>query len=190
MWQVEGWQILNLTVSEMLMVFYGNSRMQGQLHSCRALFFHCSSPCAQSGQFLPTGMSAVGHTHSRQRLSSVRFHCITSSQVNRSWAPSPIHLSRVPSPLPSEARLWAKTFLSPLSLISICRLGGGELDLHKETASWAEPWWKCRNLFGRSSSPAAPFLCYSGRRPHKPCWFQKWAEPLQQWGTVWEGRGL
>lgn len=38
---------------------------------------------------------------------------------------------------------------------------------------------KMRNLFRRSSSPAVPFLCYSGRRTHRPCWFQKWAEPLR-----------
>lgn len=158
MWQVEGWLILNLTVSEMLMFFYGNSRMQGQLHSWRALFSHHSSPLAQSGQFLPTGMSAVGDTHSPQRLSSIRFAALLPVKSTGAEPPPPIHLSKVTFPFLSEAHLWAKTFLSSLSPISICRMDASELDLHKETASWAE-LVKMRNLFRRSSSPALLFLC-------------------------------
>lgn len=142
MWQVEGWQILSLTVSEMLMVFYGNSRMQGQLHSCRALF---SSPFPMSSVWTVSSHwdECCGRNTfpTKAVIHSVSLHHFQSSQQKLS-PPPPIHPSKVPSPLLSEARLWAKTFLSSLSPISTCRLGAGELNLHKETAVWAEPWWK------------------------------------------------
>lgn len=57
--------------------------------------------------------------------------------------------------------------LFSLSPISVCRLGAGKLNPCKESAGRAEN--PISSSFGRrSSSPAAPLPCDSGRRTHGP----------------------
>lgn len=76
-----------------------------------------------------------------------------------------MQLSKDQSLLMSEARLWLKLF--SLSPISVCRLGAGKLNPCKESAGRAEN--PISSSFGRrSSSPAAPLPCDSGRRTHGP----------------------
>lgn len=179
------------------MVFYGNSCMQGkggQLYCCRAeLSFLIALPCELSLEnFLPLNW-VLEDTCFQQRLSFFWFGCIPLGNVNKSWALSPpVHLSKdacvkLPTLLMSEVRLEVTTFLSLLSLISVCRLSAGRLDPHKETSCHKNT----ETFLGREAPVQQCQSCATvGEGVTGHWWLQKQAERLQQCRTVREGKGL
>lgn len=194
MWQAGGWRILGLTVPETLMVFYGNACMQSEesrLHFCRAglSFLIALSHKLSLESFLPLGR-VLWDTCSPQRLSSVWFVCITSGHAKRSWTST--HLSEDQSLLMPEAHLWVKAFVSLLSLPSLSvswmllsSTLAKKLPVGQSQSENAET-----SLGGEAPAQQCHFCTTEGEGAMGHCWLQKWAELLQQWGTVWKGRGL